>query len=91
MLLLQQILFFRELGFPLSDIQKLLAQDDFDKVRALGAHRKTLEEDIVRKASLIATIDKTILHLSGQQIISDKELYYGFDSEKQKEYEKNQF
>jgi DNA-binding transcriptional MerR regulator len=87
LLLLQQILFFRELGFPLNDIQKMLANSDFDKVRALRAHRQTLEESINRTQKLIQTIDKTILHLKGEQTMEDKELYAGFDMEKQKEYE----
>ncbi len=62
LLLLQQILFFRELGFNLNDIQNLLSQNDFDNIKALYAHRKVLEKDIARKNSLIATIDKTIQH-----------------------------
>jgi len=87
MLTLQQILFFRELGFNLNDIQKLLSQSDFDNIEALYAHRKILEKEIDRKKHLITTIDKTILHLRGEQTMSDKELYYGFDSARQKEYE----
>jgi DNA-binding transcriptional MerR regulator len=87
LLLLQQILFFRELGFNLNDIQKLLSQNDFDNIKALYAHRKVLEKDIARKNSLIATIDKTIQHLRGKQVMKDEELYYGFDKAKQKEYE----
>lgn len=87
MLLLQQILFFRELGFDLTDIQKMLSQSDFDNIKALQAHRETLEKDIDRKKALIITIDKTLMHLKGEQIMSDKELYAGFDSARQKEYE----
>src|SRR4029079_12926184 len=82
LLLLQQILFFRELGFNLNDIQKLLKQNDFDNVNALYAHREILEKDIARKNSLIATIDKTIQHLRGKQTMSNEELYHGFDSAK---------
>ena len=63
LLLLQQILFFRELGFNLNDIQKMLTSSDFDKVRALHAHKQTLAEDVNRMQELIQTIDKTILHL----------------------------
>lgn len=87
LLLLQQILFFRELGFSLGDIQKLLEQDDFDKIKALIAHREILEQEIDRKKELLKTIDKTILHLKGKQTMSDKELFKGFDPERQKEYE----
>ncbi|BCZ97719.1 MerR family transcriptional regulator [Legionella pneumophila serogroup 1] len=85
---LQQVLFFRELGFPLNKIQKLLMQDDFDHIKALRAHKQVLESEINRKNKLITTIDKTIQHLRGKHKMSNEELYYGFDSEKQKQYEK---
>jgi DNA-binding transcriptional MerR regulator len=87
LLLLQQILFFRELGFKLSDIQKVLSSNDFDKIKALTLHKDTLESNVSRMNMLIQTIDKTILHLRGKQIMTDKDLYFGFDMAKQKEYE----
>jgi DNA-binding transcriptional MerR regulator len=87
LMLLQHILFFRELGFSLDDIKKLLLTNDFDQVRALYAHKRVLEEDIARKQKLITTVEKTILYQKGKQTMSDKELYYGFDSTRQKEYE----
>ncbi|CZL28374.1 MerR family transcriptional regulator [Legionella pneumophila] len=85
---LQQILFFKALGFPLNEIQKLLMQDDFDHIKALESHKQVLNSEINRKNRLIATIDKTIKHLRGKHKMAHKELYYGFDSEKQKQYEK---
>lgn len=51
LLMLQQILFFRELGFNLNDIQKLLSQDDFDKVKALLSHKQILTDEINRKSN----------------------------------------
>ncbi len=87
LMLLQQILFFRELEFSLDDIKHLLLKDDFDQVKTLYAHRRVLEADIERKQKLIMTLEKTILHVKGKQAMSDKELYYGFDSARQKEYE----
>ncbi|MCB1828233.1 MAG: MerR family transcriptional regulator [Coxiellaceae bacterium] len=87
LLMLQQILFFKELGFPLGDIQRLLTQEGFDKVKALKAHRKTLVEDVDRTKTLINTIDKTLLRLEGENIMTNEELYYGFDSSRQAEYE----
>lgn len=88
LLLLQQILFFRELGFPLDEIKNLINRDDFDKVKALESHKQILATDIHRKKSLLITIDKTISHLRGKEKMKDEELYYGFDSEVQKEHEK---
>jgi DNA-binding transcriptional MerR regulator len=87
LLLLQQILFFRELGFKLEDIQKMLTRNDFDKIKALLAHKETLEMSLDRTKTLIDTIDKTILHLKGKQTMKDKDLYHGFHMAKQKEYE----
>lgn len=88
LLQLQQILFFKELGFDLNSIQRLLSQDDFDNLNALLEHKKKLEAELARKQDLIATIDKTIHHIKGKQIMTEQEFYYGFDSEKQKEHEK---
>ncbi len=89
LLMLQQILFFRELGFHLNDIQKLLSQNDFDKVKTLQSHKQTLTDQVNRKNNLITTIDKTILRLRDKETMQDKELYHGFDKTRQKEYEQH--
>jgi DNA-binding transcriptional MerR regulator len=88
LLVLQQILFFRELGFELKKIQKILGRPDFDKIGALYSHRKVLENEAARIRSLIETIDKTIDHLKGNKTMKDQEMYWGFSKEKQAEYEK---
>lgn len=86
LLMLQQILFFRELGFELKKIQKILGRPDFDKAAALHAHRKVLQQDLIRVKGLIETIDKTIDHLKGEKKMKDQEMYFGFSKEKQAEY-----
>src|SRR5277367_6632874 len=83
LLLLQQILFFRELGFELKKIQKILGKGDFDKVAALHSHRKVLQTTIERTKELIKTIDKTINHLSGDRKMKDQEIYHGFLTKEQ--------
>ena len=88
LLKLQQILFFRELGFELEKIKSILQRSDFDQLSALHSHRKVLKDQIKRTETLITTIDKTIKHLKGKVTMKDHELYYGFDSKRQKEYEK---
>lgn len=87
LLQLQQILFFRELGLTLDEIQTLLEKDDFDKIDALLAHKSVLMHDIQRKHGLLNTIDKTISRLRGEGMMKDEELYHGFDKDKQAEYE----
>ena len=88
LLMLQQILFFRELGFPLNDIQRILSSDDFDKIESLKTHKSMLQSSLERTATLIKTIDKTISHLRGKIIMRDAEMYDGFDPIKQQEHEK---
>ncbi|EHL31599.1 MerR family transcriptional regulator [Legionella drancourtii] len=87
LLILQQILFFRELGFPLNDIRRIIKSDGFDKLEALTAHKSILLEQFEKTAVLINTIDKTIAHIRGNVIMSDIEMYEGFDVQKQQEYE----
>ena len=88
LLMLQQILFYRKLGFALNDIQRIINSDDFNKLDALISHKQILEQGLDRTQQLIKTIDKTIEHLRGKYKMKYEELYYGFDSEKQKEHEK---
>ncbi len=89
LLMLQQILFYRELEFSLNDIKNIILSGSFDKVSALKSHRDVLEERLGQVSSLLKTIDKTILRLQGEIQMKDEELYYGFNSEKQKQYEKD--
>jgi DNA-binding transcriptional MerR regulator len=87
LLILQQILFFRELGFPLSDIQRILSANDFDKIESLTAHKTRLQSHLARTTTLIETIDKTISHIRGKTTMRDAEMFDGFDPVKQQEHE----
>jgi len=91
LLALQQILFFRELGFELKKIQAVVGRSGFDRVEALRAHRKVLLKERARMGELIRTIDQTVDKLKGgkrmKTKMKDKDLYQGFAPEKQAEYE----
>ncbi|HFL2713458.1 TPA: MerR family transcriptional regulator [Legionella pneumophila] len=88
LLCLQQILFFRELEFPLNDIKRILRCNDFDKIKSLQQHKSSLQSNVERTQTLIQTIDKTISHLSGQSKMRIEEMFEGFDPIKQQEHEK---
>ena len=88
LLMLQQILFFRELGVPLNDIQRIIEGDDFNKIESLHMHKSLLQSNLEKTETLIKTIDKTISHLRGKLIMRDAEMYEGFDPTKQQEHEK---
>src|SRR6201996_2794054 len=65
LLTLQQILFYRELGFGLKKIREILGRVDFEPVAALQAHREVLEENLARTRGLMETVDRTMKHLNG--------------------------
>jgi DNA-binding transcriptional MerR regulator len=87
LLMLQQILFFRELGVPLGDIQKIISSNDFNKIEALNTHKSILQSSLEKTETLIKTIDKTISHIKGKLKMRDAEMYDGFDPVKQQEHE----
>jgi DNA-binding transcriptional MerR regulator len=78
LLTLQQILFYRELGFELKRVKEILGQRKFEKVSALKSHRQVLEKNVTRTRTLIETIDKTISHLKGTKKMKSEELFRGF-------------
>src|SRR5687768_6732667 len=77
LLRLQQILFYRELGFELKQIKRILGRRNFEIAAALRSHRKALESNLARTQLLIETIDKTIKHLKGKKMKTE-EMFAGF-------------
>lgn len=63
---LQQIMFFRELGFSLDEVGKIISQSDFDVLEALRSQRDLLVKKSERLGELISTVDKTIKRLKGE-------------------------
>src|SRR5689334_10839837 len=78
LLMLQQILFYRELGFELKRIKEIVSRRKFEKVAALKSHRQVLEQNVTRTRTLIETIDKTIKHLKGTKKMKSEEMFAGF-------------
>lgn len=59
---LQQILFFKELGFSLKKIKEIIHSPSFDRQKALEAQHRMLLEKRRRLDQMIRTIEKTIKH-----------------------------
>jgi DNA-binding transcriptional MerR regulator/quercetin dioxygenase-like cupin family protein len=78
LLALQQILFYRELGFELKQIRQILDRDDFKNLGALQSHREILQKNLARTRTLIETIDKTIEHVKGTKKMKNKDMFVGF-------------
>src|SRR4051812_26109832 len=78
LLTLQQILFYRELGFELKQIKRILGRANFEKVAALRSHRKVLQKKLSQTRTLVETIDKTIEHLKGGKKMKSQDMFAGF-------------
>jgi DNA-binding transcriptional MerR regulator/uncharacterized protein YdhG (YjbR/CyaY superfamily) len=75
---LQQILFYRELGFPLGEIKKMLERPGFNQEAALRSHLAAIECQRNQLNLLIRNLQKTIGTLKGEQTMSDNEKFEGF-------------
>lgn len=86
LLVLQQILFYRELDFALDDIKRMIGRPDFDMQIALENHRAELLLRVGRLQKLMETVDNTLLHLKGNKEMSKKQIFSGFSEEEQEKY-----
>jgi len=76
--MLQQILFYRELGVSLDELKEIITSPDFDMLKALKEHRSRLLEKREQLDRLIENVEKTIAFKERGIIMSDKEKFEGF-------------
>lgn len=86
LLKLQQILFFRELEFPLNEIKRILHDPNFNMRVALANQRELIELKKKRLSKLLKTIDQTIKKLNQEIDMEDKALYTSFSKEDEAKY-----
>lgn len=78
---LQQILFFRELGFTLKEIKKIVQSPSYDQKEALQLQKKMLLEKREQVDNMLETVDKTIRELEGEIKMTQEERFFGFNKE----------
>lgn len=83
--ILQQILFFRELDFPLSQIKEIMNNPNYDKEEALKKQKELLIQQRQRIEGLIKLIEKRI---EGDNNMSFKEFDMNEIEENKKKYAK---
>jgi len=76
--ILQQILFYRELGVSLDEIKLLLTASNFDQEKALMSHLSALTQRKEQIEILILNVRKSICSMKGETIMSNKEKFEGF-------------
>jgi DNA-binding transcriptional MerR regulator len=84
---LQQILLHRELGLSLRDIAAVLDAAGSARIEVLRGQRTEVLRSIERHRDLLATLDRTIAHLEGDSPMQAEDLFVGFDTKRQAEYE----
>src|SRR5690625_5366361 len=77
--ILQQILFFRQLEFPLKRIKEIMNNPSFNQEEALLVQQKMLRKKKEHINDMLHTIDKTIQHMKGERKMSEQERFSGFD------------
>ncbi len=78
---LQQILFYKEMGFKLDEIREIITSPSFDILNALTNHKKELIEKRNQINLLIENVEKTISYKKGEIYMSNKEKFEGFKKE----------
>ncbi|MBN2075723.1 MAG: MerR family transcriptional regulator [Dehalococcoidales bacterium] len=85
-MILQQIMFFRELGFSLDEIKAITSRPDFDILEALETHKRLLLKKDERLRELINTVKKTMREMNNKSRMSIKEYYRGFSEDQIEKY-----
>lgn len=57
---LQEVLFFRELGFPLEQIKEIMTRPNYQRAAALERHRALLERKAGHLSAMLAAVDAAI-------------------------------
>lgn len=86
--ILQQILFYRELGVNLDKIKAIIYSPDFNEIEALKEHHKKLLKKREQLDLLIKNVSKTILHKERSIEMEDREKFEGFKKNLIEENEK---
>ena len=76
--ILQQILFYKELGMSLDEIKEIIQNPNFDRINALKEHKIKLLEKRKQIDMLLDNVERTLLSLDGGCKMSDKEKFKGF-------------
>lgn len=74
---LQQILFFKEIGFRLDEIKEMLDHPNFDRKAALQSQKEILMKKKQRMDEMIQTIDRTLLSVDGGETMNKRDLFAG--------------
>jgi len=85
---LQQVLFFRELGFGLGDIARIMHDPSFDRLEALRMQRRMLKDKSTQLGHMIEAVEAALDATEGGVTLDAKDMFEAFGDFDPKEYEK---
>jgi DNA-binding transcriptional MerR regulator len=85
---LQQVLFFKELGFGLSDIGRIMHDPTFDRLEALRIQRRMLSDKAAQLDLMVEAVEAAIDATEGGVVMDAKDMFEAFGEFDPKEYEK---
>lgn len=84
---LQQILFYKELGFGLERIAAVMSAPDFDRREALVEQRQLLADRVRRLQATLNLVDKTLASIQGGFQMTKEEMFEVFGDFDPSQYE----
>ncbi len=84
---LQEVLFFRELGFPLDQIKSMMETRTYTRISALQQQRQLLEQQAERLLTMIDAVDRAVLAERTGVKMSSEEILEVFGDFDPKEHE----
>jgi DNA-binding transcriptional MerR regulator len=75
---LQQVLFYKELGFSLEEIRDIMTDPGFDRREALAAQRDMIATQALRLEAMLGLIDRTLAGLQGGLGMTKEEMFEVF-------------
>ncbi|MGF7534501.1 MerR family transcriptional regulator [Bacillus mexicanus] len=85
---LQQILFFKEIGFRLDEVKEMLDQPNFNRKAALQSQKDMLMKKKQRMEEMIQTLDRTLQSIEGGELMNKRDLFAGLSMKDIEEYQK---
>ena len=85
---LQQVLFFKELGFGLADIGRIMHDPQFNRLAALRMQRRMLMDKSTQLALMAEAVEAAIDATEGGARMDAKDMFEAFGDFDPKEYEK---
>ena len=77
--MLQQVLFFRTLGFQLDDIKRIISDPGFDRAAALERQRELMIGKLARTREIVSAIEAAIEAEREGESVKAQDMFGGFD------------